>query len=399
MPLTDRTIRTAASRDKAYKIFDGGGLHLLVTPQGSKLWRLKYRFDGREKLLSFGPYPVVSLKLAREKRDAAKLSLLEGEDPGESRKTARLKTASERAVTFGGIADEYLDKLEKEGRAEQTLKKLRWLLGHTKPSLSGRPVAQITAPEVLDLIRKIESQGTYETSRRLRSTIGSVFRYAIATGRATMDPTEALKGALVQPRVRARSAIIDRRELGELLLRIDEFSGQPTTRAALQLAALLAPRPGELRQATWREVSLETATWRLPAERMKMRREHRVPLPRQAVAIIGELEAFSGTSEYLFPSARSWKKPISENTLNAALKRLGYSADKVTAHGFRATFSTLANESGRWHADAIERALAHIEANDVRRAYVRGEHWDKRVQMSQWWADELDAMRAEAGDD
>ncbi|NDV86544.1 tyrosine-type recombinase/integrase [Aurantimonas aggregata] len=394
MPLSDVKIRSAPARDKPYKIFDGGGLHLLVTPKEARLWRLKYRFAGREKLLSFGPYPLVSLKLARSKRDAARLQLLEGQDPGEVRRAARLSEERDRALTFDHIAAEYLEKLEREGRAAATMKKTRWLLDIVKPRLGSRPIAQIEAPDVLELLRQIESNGTYETSRRLRSTIGTVFRFAIATGRASSDPTAALKGALVRPQVKLRSALLDPREVGKLLLTIETSSGQPTTKHALCLLALLAPRPGELRLAKWEEFDLDGAVWRVPAERMKMRRPHRVPLPPQALRELAELARCTGDSDFLFPSINSWKKPISENTLNVALKRMGYGADQVTAHGFRATFSTLANESGQWHSDAIERALAHVENNDVRRAYVRGEHWDERVRMALWWADQLDAFRA-----
>jgi integrase len=393
MPLTDTAIRNASPRDKPYKIYDGGGLHVLVNPTGSRLWRLKYRFGGREKLLSFGPYPLVGLKAARVKRDEAKLLLLEDKDPGEERRRAKLQAERERATTFGSVAEEYLEKLEREGRAPATLKKLHWLVGLTETQLSTRPIAQIQAPDILRLLREVEQKGTYETSRRLRSTIGSVFRYAVATGRATTDPTEALKGALIRPQVKSRAALLDRKELGVLLKKIDGFSGQPTTKHALNLLAIMAPRPGELRLAHWAEFDFEEAVWRVPAERMKMRRPHRVPLPEQALGHLRGLYAHTGTSSLLFPSTRSWVKPISENTLNAALKRLGYSSDQITAHGFRATFSTLANESGLWHADAIERALAHVESNEVRRAYLRGEHWEERVRMAEWWAAELEAMK------
>jgi len=387
--MTDTAVRNAATRGKPYKIFDGGGLHLLINPIGSKLWRLKYRFGGREKLLSIGPYPLISLKVAREKRDAAKLLLLEDKDPGEARKQARIEAERERAVTFGVVSHEYLNKLTKEGRAPATLKKLKWLIGQTEPQLSERPITQITTPDILRLLRQVEGKGTYETASRLRSTIGSVFRYAIATGRVSGDPTAALKGALIRPQVRSRSALIDPKELGLLLRRIDAFSGQPATKHALHLLALLAPRPGELRLAHWDEFDLLDATWRVPASRMKMRRPHRVPLPLQAIDQLKELKRHTGSGDLLFPSSRSWKKPMSENTMNAALKRMGYSSDQITAHGFRATFSTLANESGLWASDAVERALAHIEGNEVRRAYVRGEHWDERVRMADWWAGEL----------
>jgi len=394
MPLTDTAIRNAKPKDRAYKLFDGNGLHIQVTPSGSRLWRMKYTYRGREKLLSFGPYPLVTLKNAREKRDEARLLLLEDRDPSEEKQLARLKKDRERAITFGSVADEYLDKLEKEDRAPATMKKLRWLIRQTAPDLTDRPLRQVEAPDVLRVLRKVEANGTYETSRRLRSTIGSVFRYAVATGRAEHDPTIALKGALIRPKIRSRSAILDRRTLGELLVHIDGFHGQPTTRIGLQLLALLAPRPGELRLSAWSEFDLDDCIWRVPSERMKMRRPHRVPLPSQAVQLLIELQQFSGTSDYLFPSSRSWKKPLSENTFNAALRRLGYSPDQITAHGFRATFSTFTNECGLWHADAVERALAHVEENEVRRAYVRGEHWEERVKMAQWWADQISEMKS-----
>ena len=396
MPLTDTAIRNAKPGDRAYKLFDGGGLHVLVSPSGSRLWRMKYRYRGKEKLLSFGPYPLVGLKLAREKRDRARLMLLDDLDPSEERKLERIRKDRERAVTFGSVAAEYIDKAKREGRSPATMKKLRWLISQTRPQLHNQPIRQIEAPDVLRMLRKVEAGGTYETTRRLRSTIGSVFRYAIATGRATHDPTEALKGALIQPKVRSRSAILDRRELGELLNRIDGFTGQPATKHGLHLLALLAPRPGELRLARWTEFDLDEAVWRVPAERMKMRRPHRVPLAPQAIRQLEELSRHTGSSELLFPSSRNWRKPMSENTLNSALKRLGYSSDRITAHGFRATFSTFANESGLWHPDAVERALAHVEGNDVRRAYVRGEHWDERIRMAAWWAKQLEAMSVEA---
>lgn len=396
MPLTDAALRNAKPRDRVYKLFDAGGLHVVVSPSGSRLWRMKYRYQGREKLLSFGPYPLVGLKQAREKRDEARLLLIDGRDPSEEKKLARFERERERAVTLGVVAEEYLEKVEREGRSPATMKKLRWLISLTQPRLYEQPIGDIEAPDVLRTLREVEANGTYETTRRLRSTVGSVFRYAIATGRATRDPTEALKGALVQHKVRSRSAITDRRGLGELLNRIDGYTGQPATRYALYLLALVAPRPGELRLARWTEFDLDEATWRVPAERMKMRRPHRVPLALRTVSKLRELHDLTGTSSFLFPSSRSWHKPMSENTLNAALKRLGYSSKEVTPHGFRASFSTLANESGLWHPDAVERALAHVEANEVRRAYVRGEHWDERVRMTQWWADELEQMSVEA---
>jgi integrase len=358
---------------------------------------MKYTYRGREKLLSFGPYPLVSLRQAREKRDAARLLLLEDRDPSEEKKRARIEKDRERAITFGSVAGEYLDKVEKEGRAPATMKKLRWLVAQTEKDLGERPIRQIEAPDILRTLKKVEANGTYETTSRLRSMIGSIFRYAVATGRATHDPSEALKGALVRHRVKSRAALLDRRSIGEFLVRLDGFSGQPTTRIGLNLLVLLAPRPGELRLARWEEFDVEEAVWRIPAERMKMRRPHRVPLPPQALDLLDELHRISGTSAYVFPSSRSWKSPISQNTFNSALRRLGYKKHELSAHGFRATFSTFANESGLWNADAIERALAHVEANDVRRAYVRGEHWEERVRMAAWWAAQLEEMKTQAG--
>lgn len=393
MPLTDSAIRNAKPADTAYKLFDGGGLHLQITPKGSRLWRLKYRFDGREKLLSFGPYPVTSLKKARIKRDDAKAKLLDGIDPSHAKRAQRSEAMVERANTFDTLSKEYVAKLEKEGRAAITLKKIRWLLEFTQGHFADRPIAEIEAPEILALLRELEATGKYETTRRMRSLIGSVFRYAIATGRATVDPTYALKGALITPKVSSRAAITDRVGLGRLLRAIDSFDGQPTTNTALQLLALLAPRPGELRKAEWSEFDLEEGVWRIPAERMKMRRPHRVPLSQKAIALLKDLRPISGHSELAFPSYRSNKKPISENTLNVALRRMGFTKEEMTSHGFRATFSTLANESGLWNSDAIERALGHVEGNDVRRAYLRAEFWDERVQMAEWWAGQLDEFR------
>lgn len=240
--------------------------------------------------------------------------------------------------------------------------------------------------DVLAALQKVERRGRHETARRLRSTIGSVFRYAVATTRADNGPTFALRGALTTPVVKPRAAVTDPRAFGALLRAIDGFDGQPTTHAALKLMALLFPRPGELRMAEWTEFDLDAAVWTIPAMRTKMRRVHRVPLPRQAVPILKALGEVTGNGRLVFPCVRTTARPISENTLNAALRRLGYSKDQATAHGFRATASTLLNESGKWNADAIERQLAHVENNDVRRAYARGEHWAERVQMMTWWS-------------
>jgi integrase len=392
MPLTDIACRTAKPGPALRKLSDGGGLQLWVTPTGSRLWRYAYRIGGKQKLLAIGAYPAVSLLKARDAREAAKLTLAEGRDPAAAKRLAKMLGAS-ADKKFNTVADEYVAKLVREGRAPATIEKIEWLLSFARPALGGLHVDTVRPIEVLAVLRQVEARGRYETARRLRSTIGSVMRYAVATARAEVDPTAALQGALTTPVVKPRAAVTVPVEVGALLRAVDDFNGQPTTRAALKLMALLFPRPGELRAAEWREFDLAASVWTIPDCRAKMRRPHRVPLPLQALRILADLRELTGKGTLVFPCVRTVRRPISENTLNAALRRLGYDKDQATAHGFRATASTLLNESGKWSADAIERQLAHIEGNDVRRAYARGEHWDERVRMMQWWADYLDQLR------
>lgn len=393
MALTDTAIRAAKAKDKPFKLSDGGGLYLLVNAD-SRLWRLKYRVAGREKVLAIGAYPAVTLAAARQRRDEAKALLAHGGDPSQAKQEAKRQAEIEAGSTFRSVADEYLAKLRREGRAAATLAKTKWLLNLLHPVIGGRPIRSISAPQVLDALQAIERRGRHETARRARSTAGSVFRYAIATQRADTDPTWALRGALTAPQVRSRAAIVEPVSFGALLRAIDGFEGQPTTRAALKLMALLFPRPGELRMAEWKEFDLEGAVWTIPADRTKMRRPHRVPLSQSAVSILTDLGQITGKGVLVFPSIRSVKRCMSENTLNAALRRMGYDKTEASAHGFRATAATLLNESGKWHADAVERQLAHVESDDVRRAYTRGEHWEERVRMMTWWADHLDRLRA-----
>lgn len=393
MALTDTTVRNLKAASTPKKYSDGGGLHLLVTPTASKLWRMAYRYAGKQKLLAFGSYPAVSLADARKRRDEAKQVLAAGADPGQQVKEERLSKKLNAANTFGTIADELLGKLEKEGRAEATLVKKRWLLGLVRPSLGNHPITEITAAEILEPLREVEAAGNYETARRMRSTVGQVFRYAIATARAENDPTSGLKGALIAPTVTHRAAFTDAKAFGGMLRAIWAYDGTPETKAALQLMAFLYPRPGELRLSSWEEFDLKAATWVIPADRTKMRREHRKPLPKQAVAILRDLHKHTGDGQLVFPSVRSRRRPISENTLNAALRRMGFTSDEVTSHGFRATASSLLNESGKWLPDAIEAELAHVGADQVRRAYHRALYWDDRVNMAQWWANEVDRMR------
>jgi len=309
----------------------------------------------------------------------------------------RRKQEQTDAATLRAIADEYVTKLKREGRADATIAKTEWLLAFADADLGSMPIRSVDAPAVLKVLRAVEIRGRYESARRLRSTIGSVFRYAIATARADADPTYALRGALIQVKAPPRAAITDPKALGALLRASDPFDGQPGTRIALQLIAFLFPRPGELRVAEWVEFDFARAIWTIPAARTKMRRPHRVPLANQVLALLSALQLVTGGRTLLFPGVRSSSRPISDNTLNAALRRLGYAKDEATAHGFRASASTLLNESGRWHPDAIERQLGHIEGNEVRAAYARGEHWDERVSMMQWWADNLDGLRRAHG--
>jgi integrase len=394
LPITDVALRNARPRNRPYKLADGGGLYLQVTTAGGKYWRLKYRFLGTEKLLSFGSYPVVSLAEARELRDNAKKLLIADVDPSEAKKAGKREAKIAAAQTFGVVAKEYLAQQELEARTASTMTKNRWLLEDLAAPLSNRPIAQITSPEVLDVLRRIEAKGTHESAQRLRSAMARVFRFGIATGRATIDPTAALIGALVTHRVRHHPAITDSVAVGQLLRAIDGIDGSRVVRAALQIIALCFPRPGELRHAEWSEIDLDKAIWSVPAERTKMRRAHVIALAPQAVIILRDLRIISGRSRLVFPGVRSNSRPLSENTLNAALRRLGYGVDEMTSHGFRTIASTLLNESGEWSPDAIERALAHQDANAVRRAYARGEYWEERVRMAAWWGDHLDKLKS-----
>jgi integrase len=390
----DVAFRSAKPREKPFKLSDGGGLFLLVQPNATKLWRLAYRFDGKQKLLALGQYPVISLADARIKRDAAKKLLSDGLDPSTERKSERRAEQMSRRNTFRAVADELMVKFKAEGDAAATLKKKQWLLDFATAEFGNRPIAEIKAPEILEALRKIEKRGRHETATRVRSTVGAVFRYGIATGRADRDPSADLRGALITPTVTHRATIVEPNAVGALLRAIDGFEGQPTTRYALQLAPIVFVRPGELRKAEWAEFNVDSAEWRIPGAKMKMRRPHRVPLAAQALAILAELREITGGSKYLFPSVRSWHRPISENTLNAALRRLGYDKTELTVHGLRSTASSLLNESGKWHADAIERQLAHQEQDEVRGAYTHSaEFWQERVRMMKWWAAHLDELR------
>jgi len=393
MALTVTAINAAKSKDKPYKLTDGLGLYLLVKENGGRLWRMNYSFLGKQKTLSFGSYPEVSLAKAREKRTAAREALADGQDPAELRKAKVREAKAKSEETFKAIANEWLARLEIEGRAAKTLQKMRWLLDLAYPLIGSRPIADLTAPELLEVLRTVEVRGRYETANRLRSTFGTIFRYAIVTGRAQRDVAVDLRGALITPKPQHRAAILEPKALGGLLRAVDGHDGQPTVRIALKMLPHMFPRPGELRMAEWKEFDFEAAVWTIPASKTKMRRPHKVPLTQQVLDMLVELEPITGGGKFLFPSVRSAERPITDNTLNAALRRLGFGKDEVTAHGFRATASTLLNEMGKWHPDAIERQLAHVESNDVRRAYARGTHWDERVRMMRHWSNYLDGLQ------
>jgi integrase len=367
-------------------------LHLLVRPNGHKYWRLKYRYAGKEKLLSFGRYPITTLAEARGHRDEAKKLLASGTDPSVRRKLDKIAVATASRNTFGAVAAEYLANMKASGAAESTMSKNRWMLEDLAASLADRPVSEIVPAEILQVLKRIEKSGRRETARRLRGVMGSVFRFAVVTLRAITDPTVVLRGALLAPNVQHRAALTDEKQLGSLMTAIDEYDGWPTLRAALQLLALTMTRPGDVRGMRRSEIDFDKALWRIPAERMKMRRPHDVPLSKQAIRILKEIWSLSDNGEFVLPSIRSVKKPLSDAAMNSALRRMGYSQKEMTAHGFRSSASTILNERGV-NSDVIEAALGHQDENAIRRAYNRATYWPERVKLMQAWANMLDEFK------
>ncbi len=390
------TVANARPQDKDYKLSDGGGLYLLVRTNGSRLWRLNYRHLGKYRTLAFGAYPEVSLADARGKRDEARRLIAAGRDPSHEQKVTLAKARVEENDTFKAVAKEWIAKNERENMAEITLSKIRWLLDMAYPKIGTRPIAKITTHEVLAVLRSVEATGRYESARRMRSVLGRVFRYAVATARAERDPTGDLRGALTVPKSKHLAAITTVNRAGDLMRAIEDYTGHAITLYGLRLSAHLFVRPGELRQAEWTEFDFDQSVWNLPAEKMKMRRAHRVPLSTQVVGMFEELWELTGTGRYCFPSFRTDRRPMSENTVTAALRALGFGPEEMTAHGFRAMAATLLNECGRFNPDAIERQLAHMENDGARRAYTRGQYWEERVTMMQFWSDELDRLRSGA---
>lgn len=395
MALTDTQVRNAKPREKSYKLFDERGLFLLIKPNGGKLWRFKYRYDGKEKLLALGTYPDTSLKDARDSRDEARKLHAKDVDPSEHRKTTKHLRAEACANSVEAIAREWFAKQVPGWAPSHANKIIRRLEQHIFPALGSKPIADVTAPDLLRVLRRIEERGTLETAHRAKQNYGQVVRYAIATGRAERDPTPDLRGALTPWKPEHYATITNPREIGALLRAIDGYTGRPVTRTALKLAPLVFVRPGELRRAEWSELDLDQAVWNLPAEKMKARRPHIVPLSTQAIEILSEIQQLTGNGQYVFPGVRTNRKPMSENAINAALRGMGYERTQFTGHGFRSMASTLLHEQG-WPSDVIERQLAHAESNSVKAAYNRAEHLPERKKMMQEWADFLDKLKAGA---
>ena len=393
MPLTHTEVLNARKRDVAYRLTDGEGLQLHVQTNGSKLWRFRYRYLGKENMLALGSFPEVSLAAARTKRDDAKKLLASGLDPSTQRKLDKIAAAVAAANTFGAIAAEYLERLKEKNSAEMTITKNRWLLEDLAAPLKNRPISSISPAEILFILQKIEKSGRRESARRLRGVIGSVFRLAVATLRAKDDPTYALRGALLPPIIQHRPAITDEVQLGRLMRDVDAYDSSPTLRAAILLLALTMTRPGDVRYMRRSEIVFPKALWRIPAERMKMRRPHDVPLSRQALAILRNVWGLS-SGELVLPARLSETTPLSENAMNYGLRRMGYTKDEMCAHGFRSSASTILNERG-FNGDVIEAALAHQDEDEVRRAYNRTTYLKERINLMQDWADLLDMFRVQ----
>lgn len=394
MALTDIAIKNTKPQAKPIRLADERSLYLLLNPNGSRWWRFDYRFDGKHKTISFGIYPDVSLKLARERRDEARTLLVTGVDPGAQRKAEKQAKADFGANTFEVIAREWMATRGKEWTESYASKTKSALERNAFPAIGRKPITEITAPDVLAMLRAIESRGIVDMAHRIQQHCGAVFRYAIATGRAINDPVPSLKGALSTVRQEHYAALTDPVEFAQLLRDIDDYRGEATTKAAMQLLALTFQRTKEVRFAEWAQFDLEAALWRIPAEIMKMREAHIVPLSQQAIDVLKRLQPLTGGGRLVFPSSTSRERPISENTVVYALARMGYKG-RMTGHGFRSVASTLLNEQG-FRSDLIERQLAHSEKNSVRAAYNRAEYLPERKKMMQEWADYLDRLKAGA---
>ena len=396
MAMTDMKTRTAKAKEKPYKLTDGDGLFLLVTPAGGKWWRFKYRFGGKEKLLSFGTYPEVSLADAREKRAVSRKQVAAGVDPGEKRKAQKAARAAGCENSFEIVGREWHGKYAKTWSTIHASTIMNRLEKEIFPWLGARPIDEIGAPELLKTLRRMESRGALDTAHRVRNHCSKIFRYAIATGRAERDPAADLQGALPPVKNKHFAAPTDPKDVAPLLRAIDAYQGSFVVKCAMQLAPILFVRPGELRHAEWSEIDLDTQQWNIPGEKMKMKEPHLVPLPRQAVAILKELQPFTGASQYVFPCGRSFARPMSENAVNAALRRMGFEKSEITGHGFRAMARTILDEVLQIRPDFIEHQLAHAVRDPNGRAYNRTAHLAERRKMMQKWANYLDGLKAGA---
>jgi len=395
MALTAMAVKQAKPKEKRYNLKDEHGLYLEVSPSGGRWWRLRYWLDGRENRLSLGTYPVVSLAEAREKCLEVKKQIAAGIDPSQSRKDKKQAQKVDEASSFKTVAEAWLAKKSgqwTEGHAETVRQRLE---ANIFPALGDLSVKSITAPQMLEVLRLIEQRGALEVARRVRGICSQIFRFAIACGLGDQDPAAPLIGALQPPPKKHYPSITDPKQVGQLLLSIDSYQGSQIVYCAFKLSPLLFVRPGELRQAEWSEFDFEAAEWRIPKEKMKMRNPHIVPLSRQALEIFESLKPLTGSGRYVFPAMTTSLRPMSENTINMALRRIGYTKEEMTAHGFRSMASTLLNEQG-WNRDAIERQLAHNERNNVRAAYNYAEYLPERRKMMQVWADYLQSLKEAA---
>ena len=389
--LSELKIKQAKPKSKPYQMADGHGLTLYIMPNGSKRWRYRYRIDNKAKMISFGLYPDVPLKFAREKLLKARQQLAKGIDPSEKRKAEKVTVTGES--TFEAVAKEWWERNRHTWSENHGYQIYRRLELNVFPWLGKRDVGTITSPEVLKQLRRIEERNAIEMAHRVKGNIGQVMRYAVATGRAERDVTYDLKDALTPVKKSHHACIKNPVKFGQLLRDIDNYEGHFITKCAFKLTPLVFLRPGELRQAEWSEIDFEAKEWRIPPEKMKAGRLHIIPLSRQAIAILREIEPLTGKGKYVFPSTRSSIRPMSNNTITGALRRIGYTRDEMTAHGFRGSASTMLNEKG-YNYDHIERQLAHAERDGVRAAYNHADYLPQRTQMMQEWADYLDELRA-----
>jgi len=390
-PLTELKIKTAKPQDKDHKLFDGNGLFLQVTPSCGKLWRFKYRYEGKQKLLAIGPYPTISLLDARKRRDDARRLLANGVDPSAVRKAQR-QANIEDTETFEVIAREWHTKFKPTWSESHSTRILSRLEQNVFPHIGSKPVSKIKAPELLSVLRRIEARGILHSAHNIRGICGQVFRYAVATGRAERDPSADLRGALPPAKTINRAAITDPIKAGKLLRAIDNYQGSFIVQSALKFAPLTFVRPGELRKAEWSEIDLEKAEWNIPAEKMKMKQPHLVPLSKQAIDILTEIKKLTGSGKYVFPG-RTSQRPMSDNAILAALRYMGFEKTEMSGHGFRAMARTILDEVLQVRPDLIEHQLAHAVRDPLGRAYNRTQHLNERRRMMQTWADYLDGLR------